>query len=138
MKKTVRPREPHEAIVVRRGLSGLGIFASAPLKKGTFVVEYCGPMLTDEETRAKGGKYLFEVDKNKTIDGSSRKNIARYINHSCKPNCEAEIVGDRVFISTIRSIQADDELTFDYGKEYYDEYILPYGCRCASCVKKQK
>ncbi len=138
MKKYSYPRAPHESVVVRRGLSGLGIFASAPIPKGTFVLEYWGPMLTDEETQQKGGKYLFEVGKNKTIDGSSRKNLARYINHACKPNCEAEIVGSRIYISTIKNIPRDAELTFDYGEEYVREYIAPHGCRCASCAKKKK
>jgi len=69
------------------------------------------------------------------IDGSARSNIARYINHSCKPNCEAEIVAGRVFLRALRRIEAGEELSYDYGKEYFDMYIKPYGCRCAACAK---
>ncbi|MGL1245549.1 SET domain-containing protein, partial [Vibrio parahaemolyticus] len=65
-------------------------------------------------------KYLFEVNKNKTIDGSDRANIARYVNHACKPNCEAEITKGRVFYFSKRAIKAGEELSVDYGKEYFD------------------
>jgi SET domain-containing protein len=129
------PRIPFSGIKLRRGLSGFGIFATEPIKKGTFIIEYWGPLLNDEETTKKGGKYLFEVAKNKTIDGSSRKNTARYINHACKPNCEVTITRGRVFIHAIKNIKEGEELTYDYGKEYVDEYIKPYGCRCKTCKK---
>lgn len=129
------PRPSFPGIKLRRGLSGLGIFATEPIKKGSFIVEYWGPILNDAQVLKKAGKYLFEVGKNKTIDGSSRKNLARYINHGCKPNCEVTIRGGRVYIFAKKGIKPGDELTYDYGEEYVQEYIAPFGCKCYSCKK---
>ncbi len=122
---------------VKKSIAGLGLFADEEIPSKRFVIEYYGPILSDKETYEKGGKYLFEVGKNKTVDGSSRKNIARYINHSCKPNCEVRIVGNRIYIYTLRRIRAKEELTYDYGKEYFDYHIKPYGCRCEKCKRKR-
>lgn len=124
------PRQPKYELTVRRSKSGLGLFAEQDIPQGEFVVEYWGPVLNIEETDAKGGKYLFEIDDEYTIDGSSRENIARYMNHSCQPNCEPEIEGRRVFVEAIRDITAGEELTYDYGKDYFNHYIKPYGCKC--------
>ncbi|MBP9827824.1 SET domain-containing protein [Patescibacteria group bacterium] len=127
------------AIKRKRGLSGLGLFALEAIPKGEYVVEYWGRMLNDAEAQQTGGKYLFELSKHRTIDGSSRDNLARYINHACRPNCEIEIKKGRVLIFSKKAIKAGEELTYDYGKEYVDEFIKPYGCRCATCAaKKQK
>jgi uncharacterized protein len=115
---------------VKRSIAGLGLIAQEPIKKGTFIIEYKGPMLTEAEVQAKGGKYLFEISRNRTIDGSSRKNKARYINHFCKPNAEVDIKKGRVFISAIKNIEAGQEIGYDYGKEYYDEFIKSHGCKC--------
>ncbi len=124
---------------VKRSSAGLGLFAREPIKRGTWVIEYVGKILRGREVTAhKGNKYLFETSKTRMIDGSARSNTARYINHSCRPNCEAEIFGGRVFIKSIKRIEAGEELTYDYGKEYTDEYIKPYGCRCAFCNGKIK
>ena len=115
---------------VKRSKAGLGLYAVSEIKKGTFIIEYKGPMLNEAQVQAKGGKYLFEISRNRTIDGSSRKNVARYINHSCKPNAEVDIKKGRVFISAIKNIEAGGEIGYDYGKEYYDEFIKPFGCKC--------
>jgi uncharacterized protein len=132
------PRKSKYKFRVGRGISGLGVFVLEPIKKKSFIIEYFGPMLNEDQSDDKGGKYLFEIKKNHIIDGSSRKNIARYINHSCDPNCEVEIEGKRLFIYSCENIKAGEELTYDYGDEYFEDYIKPYGCRCASCVTKRK
>ncbi len=111
-------------------MSGLGLFAVEPIKKGEFVIEYFGPILSVAEADAKGGKYLFDLSSRRTVDGTTRKNIARYINHSCTPNCEPEIDRGRIFIYSLKNIKAGEELSYDYGREYYDEFIKPHGCRC--------
>ena len=129
------PRPPFPGIKLRRGLSGFGIFATEPIKKGSFIIEYWGPILTDAQVIKKAGKYLFEIGKNKTIDGASRKNIARYINHACTPNCEVTIRGGRVYVFAKKNIKSGEELHYDYGKEYFNEYIKPYGCRCGKCKR---
>src|SRR4051812_31181202 len=95
---------PHR-LAVRRSRTGRGLFAVDPIGKGRCVVEYTGRALSDAEMRASRGKYLFKIDETKTIDGWEKSNIARYINHSCRPNCEAQIWRGRVFIMTKRSIK---------------------------------
>jgi hypothetical protein len=115
---------------VKRGSSGFGLFAVSPMKRGDFVIEYWGPVITDEAAEKKGGKYLFDImDSPWTIDGSIRANIARYINHSCKPNCEPVVDGKRIFIYAKRGIKPGEELTYDYGKDYFDDHIGKR-CRC--------
>lgn len=119
---------------VKKSSAGLGLFAVEPIKRGTWVIEYVGKVLRGKEVTAHpANKYLFETSRVRMLDGSARSNTARYINHSCKPNCEAEIFGGRVFIKAIRCIEAGVELTYDYGEEYTGEYIKPYGCRCVPC-----
>ncbi|MEX1112414.1 MAG: SET domain-containing protein [Candidatus Andersenbacteria bacterium] len=126
------PRTTKHDFVVRRSSAGLGLFAESEIAKDDFVTEYHGPLLSQDEADEKGGKYLFAIDKKLTIDGSSRKNTARYLNHSCKPNCEPEIDGKRIYIYAKKKIQPGEELTYNYGKEYFNDYIKPYGCRCSS------
>ncbi|MCR4334044.1 MAG: SET domain-containing protein [Patescibacteria group bacterium] len=124
-------RKRPEGVRVGRASAGLGLFATRPYKKGERVIEYVGRTLTNAEEYSSRSKYLFEVNKRKTIDGSMRSNIARYINHSCKPNCEPEIERGRIFIDAIRNIKEGEEFVYDYGEEYFNEHIKPYGCRCA-------
>ncbi len=109
-----------------------------PMKKGDCIIEYVGDILTtDDEVNARGGQYLFEVSSKKTIDGSVRSNIARYINHSCRPNCEVDIIKGRVFVYAKRAIKPGEELVYDYGKDFFNEYIKPKGCRCEKCSIKK-
>jgi len=124
---------------VKKSRAGLGLFAGDFFKKGEFVIEYAGERLTAKEFEERNNnKYFFEIDSHLIIDGSSRKNLARYVNHSCHPNCEVRIYAKRIWIWTVRKIKPSEEFTYDYGKEYFDEYIKPAGCRCASCRKKRK
>jgi len=120
---------------------GLGLFADESIKKGDFVIEYKGKKISTKVADALGTKYLFEIDEKWTIDGSDKKygNEARYINHSCKPNCEAEIDEyDHILIYAIKDIKRGEELSYDYGEEYFDEFIKPYGCKCSYCVELKK
>ena len=130
--KTVCP----EGLQVKRSSAGLGLFATRPFKKGERIIEYFGLVIPKEEEYTSNSKYLFEVNSKKTIDGTQRDNFARYINHSCKPNCEPNIVKGRVWIDALRAIKVGEELTYDYGEEYFDEHIKPFGCRCAKCAAK--
>jgi SET domain-containing protein len=124
--------------VIRAGKGlGLGLVTKLPFKKGDFVIEYIGYMHKNKEVEDHTGKYLFEINNKFTIDGSPRWNIARYINHSCKPNCEVDIKKGRIEIEAIKDIKAGEELTYDYGKEYFDEFIKPFGCKCAKCLGKK-
>lgn len=122
-----------EGVVVKRARAGLGLFAARPYKKGERIIEYFGRIISREEEYTSRSKYLFEVSARKTIDGATRSNIARYINHSCRPNCIPEIRQGRVYIEALRGIKPGEELAYDYGDEYFDEHIKPKGCRCEKC-----
>jgi uncharacterized protein len=121
---------------VKRANAGLGLFARHEIKRNERIIEYVGKMLTATEANEKGGQYLFEISSRRTIDGTTRKNTARYINHSCKPNAEAIIEGPQVFIYAKRKIIPGEEITYDYGKEFFNTYIKSKGCRCVKCKMK--
>jgi uncharacterized protein len=125
-----------DGMVVKRSYAGKGLFATRPYKKGERVIEYVGRTISKEEEFTSRSKYLFEVSKGRTIDGRPSVNIAGYINHSCRPNCEPVIWRGRIFIKTIKGVKPGEEFTYDYGKEYFDEHIKPHGCRCPAHAKK--
>jgi hypothetical protein len=120
---------------VKRSRTGLGLFAVSPIKKGECIIEYVGREISKEEAYTSKSKYLFEISRNKTIDGSIRTNTARYINHSCHPNCEVEIWRGRIYIMAKKNIKEGEELSYDYDTEYFDEHIKPKGCKCRKCHK---
>jgi uncharacterized protein len=136
-KKNTTPEKPY---TIKRSIAGLGLIATKPLKRGDFIIEYKGERISTEEADRRGGKYLFVVSDTKTIDGKSRENIARYINHSCAPNAEAELDEEelRVRIYAKKKILPGEEILYDYGKEYWDEHIKPFGCRCPHCTGKKQ
>ena len=125
---------------VGRASTGLGLFATARIEKGEFIVEYTGPRISTAEANrreARGARYMYELNSRWTVDGSSRKNIARYANHSCRPNAESDIVKGKVILRAIKAIRSGSEITFDYGREYFDLIIKPLGCKCARCARKR-
>ena len=117
---------------VKRSRTGLGLFANQDIPKGACVIEYTGIRLTEEEYQASKSKYLFEVGGKGALDGSPRWNKARYINHSCRPNCEPDTRKGRAYIFARRKIKAGEELSYDYGNDYFDEYING-SCLCVLC-----
>jgi SET domain-containing protein len=124
---------------VGRSRTGLGVFATMPIKKGTYIVEYLGPLLTNKQCdEIPDNRYLFEVNARWTIDGKSRKNVARYINHSCRPNADPIIRDRRIRIKAIKNIEAGDEINYDYGKDHFNAYIKPKGCLCDKCRDKRR
>lgn len=125
-------------VQVKRSSAGLGLFANQKIKKGELVIEYTGETISAAEANRRGGKYLFELNENWTIDGKDRQNIARYINHSCKPNCYPELdkKAERVFIYAKKQLTPGEELTYNYGKDYFNIMIKPLGCKCLSCLSK--
>ena len=125
--------------VVRRTATGLGLFATKPISKGKRIVEYVGPPILNDIAERSYGKYFFCINKKWSIDGSPRTNIARYINHSCRPNAEAFVSErGRVWIWSRRNIKPGEEITYDYGKEYFEGIIEPDGCRCDKCGSNRK
>jgi hypothetical protein len=127
---------------IGRSRTGLGLFATKPIKKGSKIVRYSGPLLDsrNEKHEAIENKYLFELNGRWTIDGSVRENIARYINHACKPNAESDVKPRKrkVFIRAIKNIEPGEEINYDYGRDYFKAYLKPIGCKCAACEKKRR
>jgi SET domain-containing protein len=135
---------------VGRSRTGLGLFATELIEKGALIAEYKGPRITNaeaEELEAKNSRYMYEINSRWTVDGSSRKNTARYANHSCRPNAESDVIrgerargrkGGMVIIRAIRHIKPGVEITYDYGRDYFDGFIKPIGCKCAKCTEKRR
>ena len=117
---------------VKRSSAGLGLFAGEDIPKGVCIIEYVGRVISKEEEFSSKSLYLFEVNKNKTIDGKPKWNKAGYINHSCKPNCEVIIHDARVFVFSKRAIKAGEELGYDYERDYFLDHINPHGCKCGA------
>jgi uncharacterized protein len=127
---------------IGRSRTGLGLFATKPIKKGAKIVRYFGPLLDSRKKKddAIENKYLFELNGRWTIDGSVRENVARYINHACKPNAESDVRPRKrkVVIRAIKNIEPGEEINYDYGTDYFKAYLKPIGCKCAACEKKRK
>ena len=122
---------------VGRSRSGLGLFATAPIAKGAFIVEYSGrriPHAQAQRLERRGRRYMFEINSRWTVDGSSRRNIGRYANHSCRPNAESDLVKGKVILRAIKKIEPNEEITYHYGKEYFEIFLKPAGCRCVTCA----
>tara|TARA_B100001750_G_C15293918_1_gene488763 strand:- start:83 stop:565 length:483 start_codon:yes stop_codon:yes gene_type:complete len=128
---------------------GSGLFASQNIKKGSQIIEYVGDKVTKREGDRRADKqinkakkynkngmvYVFELNKRYDIDGDVPYNHARLINHSCNPNCEVVIDNNHLWISAIKNIKKNNELSYNYGYSYdtdYGEHI----CKCGSsrCV----
>ncbi len=121
---------------LRRSGSGLGLYVNEPFRAGERVIEYTGERISSEEADRRGGRYLFHVDAEHAIDASGREHLARYINHACRPNCEARQVGQRIFIYARRAIEPGEELTYHYGGVYFRAFIAPVGCCCVTCTRR--
>ena len=152
MKKINTPKENEESkktinpyIVVKSSdIHNKGIFARKDIAEGTLIIEYVGEKITKKESERRaeivlnkskddethGAVYLFELNKRYDIDGNVEYNTARYINHSCDPNCETENRRGHIWIVALRDIEKGEELSYNYGYGYedYEEHI----CRCNS------
>ncbi len=134
-----------DMIQVRRSrLHGRGVFALRRIRRGTRIIEYLGDRVShreaDERYRHKAADdnhtFLFIVDRGVVIDAGANGNDARFINHSCDPNCESTIEDRRVFIEAIRTIQPGEELCYDYqiGRDRHDPPNVDeiFACRCGA------
>ncbi len=130
-------------------IEGRGAFAKKRIPKGTRLIEYLGERIThaeadrrygrdncDDDVGEAGHVYLFTVSTRTIIDGEVNGNDARFINHSCDPNCEAVVKKGRVYIESIRTIEEGEELYYDYqldiGEEVTEEDKQRYACLCGS------
>ena len=114
-----------------------GLFANKDIKKDTIIIYYIGKIITkkqtEEDTKFDNGKaiYLFNINNKYDLDGDFTYNTARLINHSCNPNCEVESKGLKLWISSIRNIKKNEELSYDYGFGF-DENYKEFPCKCGS------
>tara|TARA_Y200000002_G_scaffold382017_1_gene397690 strand:- start:479 stop:973 length:495 start_codon:yes stop_codon:yes gene_type:complete len=136
--------------VQKSKVHGYGVFALKNIKKETKVIEYIGEKISKKEgdkrsadrikkylkSNKTGSVYIFELDNKTDIDGSPSYNKARYINHSCDPNCEVDIINGKIWISSIRKINKGEELTYDYGYEFDKDDFRDHECRCGkkNCI----
>jgi len=126
-------------------IHGSGIYATKSIPKNTKIIEYIGEKInrrTGDKRSAdrikrylnsskEGSVYIFELNKKYDIDGSPEYNKARYINHSCDPNCEVDIIKEQIWISSIKKIKVGEELTYDYGYSFDKDY-KDHVCKCGS------
>lgn len=117
-------------------IHGKGVFAVQDITKGTRILPYLGKKISLQEATkriAQGNAYIFCFDDRYDIDGNTPKNRARYINHSCDPNCESDIIEGQIWILALRDIQAGEELNYDYGYELDGYEKRPCRCSAKNC-----
>tara|TARA_E500000081_G_scaffold105677_1_gene107256 strand:- start:1255 stop:1731 length:477 start_codon:yes stop_codon:yes gene_type:complete len=121
----------------KSGINNLGLFAKSDINKGEKVIEYKGRKFThkqvEENDRFDNSKaiYLFTLNERYVLDGDTKINTAKYINHSCDPNCEVDIIKGKIWIIAIKDIKKGDELSYDYGFGY-DADFRQFPCKCGS------
>ncbi len=127
-------------------IHGKGIIAKKNIKKGTKIIQYIGEKVSKKEgdkrsserikkylnKKNEGSVYIFELNKKYDIDGSPLYNKARYINHSCNPNCEVDILQNEIWIIAIKNIKKDEELSYDYGYQFDEDDYKDHVCKCGS------
>lgn len=130
--------------ILRSAIAGRGAFALRDIRKGERLIEYVGERIShpvaderyDDASMKNHHTFLFSVSSRTVIDASKGGNESRFINHSCDPNCEAEIVNRRVWISAIRNIKQGEELAYDYAYERDGTETAAderrYACRCGT------
>jgi uncharacterized protein len=117
-------------------IAGKGLFIAQEIKKGTRILQYIGEKITKAESAkrlAQGNVYVFAFNDYWDIDGRMLRNKARYINHSCDPNCEVHMTSRTIWIVALRDIKTGEELTFNYGYELDDEMAQPCTCGAKHC-----
>ncbi len=134
--------------VRKSGIHNKGVFAKKDIPKGTRIIEYIGEKITKAEAdkraekvikehqkkEKKGSVYLFELNKKYDIDGYPKYNLARWINHSCNPNAEVEIIKGHIWIIAIKDIKKGEEISYDYGYDLEDFEEHPCKCGAKNCV----
>ena len=135
--------KPRRRFVVRNsGIHGKGVFATTRIPAGTRLIEYKGERLTEAQVDKRYAKddnphtFLFALDDGMVIDATTGGNSARWINHSCAPNCEAVDDEDRIYIETLRAIRPGEELSYNYRIELEERHTPElkrlYQCRCGA------
>jgi hypothetical protein len=142
--RTISTSAPDRPFEVRRSrIQGRGVFATRRIRKGTRLIQYVGQPITHEEADRRyddqSGRhhtFLFVLDEETVLDARRGGNDARFINHSCEPNCETEIEDGEIWIRSIAPIAPETELVYDYRFDWDDAYepddVRYYACRCGS------
>ena len=138
------PSRPKPYKVARSPIAGRGVFATRRIPKGTRIIEYRGERITGEEADERYDDdamdvhhtFLFIVDDETIVDAAVGGNEARFINHSCDPNCEAAVEDGRIWVTAIKDIAPGTELAYDYAYEragpFRKSYWELYACRCGA------
>ena len=119
------------------GIHGRGIFARADIPAETRILEYVGERISKKESlrrRKENNFFVFVVTNKFDLDGAVDWNPARFINHSCAPNCEARMEEERIWIYAVRELRAGEELTFNYGYDLQDYEEHPCRCGAPECL----
>jgi hypothetical protein len=128
----------HPLIILRPSpIHGTGGFARVDIRRGKRLIEYIGPRISKAESQVQleqQNAYIFILDDDYDIDGSVPWNLARFLNHSCAPNCEAETVRGRIWIRSCRTIKAGEELTYNYCYTLDGYEHRPCACGAPTCV----
>ena len=123
--------------VKKSNIDNRGLYASKNIKAGTKIITYKGKLISKKETEEnpkydnERAIYLFNINNKYDLDGDFEYNTARLINHSCNPNCEVDGKGLKLFIYALKDIKKDEELSYDYGFSF-DENYKDYKCKCGS------
>lgn len=147
-RRTARPApatgDSRRIQVRRSGVHGKGVFAIKPIAAGERIIEYKGEIITWPEALRRhphdpsdpNHTFYFHIDDKHVIDANVNGNAARWINHACEPNCQADETDGRVFIEALRDIAPGEELFYDYGliidERYTPKLKKQYECRCGS------
>lgn len=118
-------------------IHGTGAFARSRVPRGTVVIEYVGERITKQESLRRceaNNQYIFALDDTWDLDGSAAWNAARFINHSCQPNCAAENRAGKIEIVALRDLEPGEEVTFNYGFDLQDYREHPCRCGASGCV----
>ncbi len=123
---------------VGKSSAGRGLFVEEPIKNGACIIEYIGGPATTLQQKKNTGKYLFWTSDSSMIDGYIHANKARFINHSCRPNCEIDLKNRRIFVFAKKNIKVGEELSYDYGPEYFNLHFSGGRCRCEKCLSSKR
>ena len=127
-------------------IHGTGVIATVDIKKDIKIIQYIGEKVSKKEgdrrsaerikkylnKKNEGSVYVFELNSKYDIDGSPKYNKARFINHSCNPNCEVDIIKNQIWISSIKNIKKGEELFYDYGYPFDKDDYHDHPCKCKS------